>query len=168
MNIVLIGLKNSGKTTYGARLSEDKNLKFLDLDYLVLQSYNKNYQQKVNKISDVYARLGDARFRDLELSEIVRHKKIAKTVLSTGGGSIITKECLPVLKEIGKIIYLYLSENEFIDRIMGKRSTYLQTMDLPSVYKFRHQLCQKAADHIVNVSERNLEISYNKILTSVS
>ncbi|NQY43756.1 MAG: hypothetical protein HRT87_10475 [Legionellales bacterium] len=168
MNIVLVGLKNSGKTTFGANLAKDKDLKFIDLDDVILKSYNTVNKKEVNKISHVYKVLGKDAFRELESAEILKHMMIKKTVFATGGGSVINQQCLPVLRNMGRVFYLYLSEDEFISRVMSdSNETYLQNLNLESIYKLRHGLCQQIADCVVDVSDRCSSVSYKKILQSM-
>lgn len=163
MNIILIGLKNSGKTTYGYRLSKEQGLNFVDTDQLILKEYNKRYKANISTLYDIYLELGNAKFRELEYSEIIKHSYLTKTVISTGGGSMLDKKNLDVLRDIGTVFYLYLSELEFKKRILSTAYTYLKRKNLTDIYRNRHNICKNIADYMIDVSNDDFDSTYNKI-----
>ena len=85
MNIILIGFKNSGKTTVGERLSEILKYDFLDTDRLI----EKSYGNEGKNVSDIYRLEGEERFREIESEITLNLKNPTSYVLSTGGGVVL-------------------------------------------------------------------------------
>jgi shikimate kinase len=107
-SIVITGFMGTGKTTVGKRLSEEYNLEFIDTDELIEK---KAGNKKVNKI---FAKFGEAHFRKLE-KEVIREVAEKKdAVIATGGGAIVDKENLAVLKKCSSIIICLTSRPDVI------------------------------------------------------
>ncbi|MEK6657616.1 MAG: shikimate kinase [Nitrospirota bacterium] len=107
-SIVITGFMGTGKTTVGKRLSEEYNLEFIDTDELIEK---KAGNKKVNKI---FAEFGEAHFRKLE-KEVIREIAEKKdAVIATGGGAIVDKKNLAVLKKCSSIIICLTSRPDVI------------------------------------------------------
>ncbi len=84
-NIYLIGFMGCGKTKIGKILSKSLNYEFLDLD-MHIQNLEKM------SISDIFNKKGEVYFRQLESTILSKTSNIKKTVVSTGGGIILSKK----------------------------------------------------------------------------
>ncbi len=62
-NIVLIGFMGTGKSSVGKILSEKLGFKFIDVDEVIEKTTGM-------KISEIFSRFGEPRFRDIE-SEVI-------------------------------------------------------------------------------------------------
>ena len=111
MNIVLIGMPASGKTTVAAALAKDLGLKVLDTDALIVEKHGE-----INKI---FEKFGEEYFRNLESEAVKEVAKNTNAVISTGGGCPLRKENVLALKKSGKIIFLRTSIDELIRRTEG-------------------------------------------------
>ena len=98
-NIVLIGFMGSGKSTVGRILAEYLYWDFADLDSLIEASAGC-------AIKEIFARKGEAFFRDLETAQLRRMASLRKTVVATGGGAVIREENRILLKQAGTVVYL--------------------------------------------------------------
>ena len=140
-NIVLSGMPGAGKSTVGKRLAEALRREFFDLDEEIVREAGCS-------IPDIFAREGEAAFRNLEtrvLDTVLSHKK--NIVLATGGGAILRDENVDLLHRNGKIY--------FIDRPLA---ALLPTSDRPlassadairSRYEERYaRYCATADSHI--------------------
>lgn len=96
--IVITGFMGTGKTTVGKMLSKEYNLEFIDTDELIEK---KAGNKKVNKI---FTEFGEAYFRKLEKDVIREIAEKKDAVIATGGGAIVDKENLAVLKKDSSII----------------------------------------------------------------
>ncbi|NIA02017.1 MAG: shikimate kinase [Nitrospirae bacterium] len=110
MNIVLTGLRGSGKTQLGKNLAKKLKWKFVDSD-------NKIEKEEKKKIAKIVDLKGWEYFRAKESEVIAKIATLDNTVIATGGGAIIDKDNEIELKKNGKIIYLYRQPKDFIKYI---------------------------------------------------
>jgi shikimate kinase len=146
MNIILTGLRGSGKTKIGKLLANKLEWNFLDIDEEIEKAENI-------KIPQIIAKKGWEYFRKKE-EEIV--KKIAgtktdKTVISTGGGTIINQKNELLLKKIGKIIYLHVLPEICATHIKNSKNRPPLTnekntlAEIKKLYKERDPIYKKTA-----------------------
>lgn len=110
MNIVLIGMRGSGKTTVGKTLAKKLNRELIETDELIVTKVGMNIQAIVKK-------QGWERFRDRE-SEIVREVTILdNVVIATGGGVVTQANNVATLKKNGKLIFLEARTDTLLRRI---------------------------------------------------
>lgn len=98
-NIVLTGLRGSGKSKIGKILGEKLGMQFVDLDEEIEKSARKT-------IKEIMAEEGWPAFRHLEKAVTRKIAKLQNTVIATGGGCIIDPENEKNLKSNGIIVYL--------------------------------------------------------------
>jgi shikimate kinase len=79
--IVLTGFMGSGKSTVGPILAARLGWKFVDVDDVIEADAGVS-------IAEIFARDGEAAFRDLEHATIVRLAATSELVLALGGGAI--------------------------------------------------------------------------------
>lgn len=99
LNIVLIGMPGSGKTTLGKLLAQRTGREFLDTDDLVEERAQR-------KISDIFQREGEEAFRQMESEVCAEVGKKSGIILATGGGAVLRKENRQRLKQNGRVFLL--------------------------------------------------------------
>lgn len=116
MNIILCGLKNSGKTTVAKAYCEFYGAAYIDTDELILQG------TAFETISDCYAELGHEAFRNLEFQRIQTIQTQTQThiIIATGGGTLINPDNLHYLSKLGKFIYLETSNTIIKARLLAQ------------------------------------------------
>lgn len=104
-NIILIGPSGSGKSTLGRLAAEATGYGFIDLDTAVERKTGM-------RISDIFRERGEPAFRKLE-SEAVR-EAAARTgyVVATGGGVVLDRENVRLLRASGLVIFLDRPQQE--------------------------------------------------------
>ena len=99
MNIVLIGMPGSGKSTIGRALSVLTGKTFVDTDDLVEDMSGMT-------IPEIFARHGESHFRDLESKIARRIGKETRLIIATGGGCVLREENMDALMQNGRIVLL--------------------------------------------------------------
>ncbi len=112
MNICLIGMMGSGKTTVGKILALKTGKIFVDTD-------EKIEEEQEMKISEIFRELGEKAFRRMEKQFLEKIPETDELVISAGGGLAADEENLRRLKETGKVIWLYACPEETLRRIRG-------------------------------------------------
>ncbi len=112
-HIILIGFMGSGKTSVGKRLAETLHLSFLDTDEEIEKTSGM-------KISDIFAKYGEAYFRERE-TETLKNllQDTQRKVISVGGGLPVQERNQPYLKQMGTVVFLEASEQTLLERLQG-------------------------------------------------
>lgn len=150
--VSLVGLPGSGKSTVSRHLAEYLGYEFQDSDkYIELAEHQS--------ISDIFARSGEAYFRDAEEGAInqLTCSGSAK-VIATGGGSILREANRLRLSERTTVVYLHASPDELFRRLKRDRSRpLLQVGDpqqaLQSLYELRDPLYREIASFVVDTGK---------------
>lgn len=99
MNVVLIGYRGSGKTSVGRVLADLLRCPFVDTDEIVVQ-------QAAATIAEIFAREGQAGFRNREREAIARAVANQDQVISVGGGAVESAENREMLSAYGTVVWL--------------------------------------------------------------
>ena len=148
MNIVLIGMRGSGKTAVGRLLAVRLGRRLIEMDEMIREKAGMS-------INEIVARYGWTKFRKIE-SEVVRAAaRLDNTVNATGGGVVTSKENLRVLKENGKLIWLRARLETLLERIRNDSSRPSLTgkppaEDMAQTLAEREPIYRRAADLIVD------------------
>ena len=98
-NIVLIGMPGVGKTSTGEALAKLLNCPWIDTDLLI--------KQKAHCDAAAYLQThGEAAFRRLEHEVIQEISSMSGSVISCGGGVVVTSSNYQLLRQNGKLVYL--------------------------------------------------------------
>ena len=98
-NLVLIGMPTSGKTTVGKILAEELGREFIDSDEEIVKKIGMS-------IPEFFEQSGEAEFRKIE-SQVIKEISLKQgAVIATGGGVILNKRNIELLKMNGKVIFL--------------------------------------------------------------
>ena len=112
MNIYLLGMMGSGKSTVGRALSQKIDKTFIDLDSEIEQSVGKT-------ISEIFEKDGEENFRHIESSKLHQY---SNSVVACGGGIILNERNRRFIKNNGKAILLKASIAELSDRLSNSRN----------------------------------------------
>jgi len=99
VNIVLIGMPGSGKTSLGRQLCPLLNKKFTDTDDIIAERAGMS-------IPDIFEKFGEERFRELETEVIQDIGKEKGLVIATGGGAVLREQNRNALKQNGRVYYI--------------------------------------------------------------
>jgi shikimate kinase len=113
--IVLVGLMGVGKSSVGRRLATALNLPFRDADNEVEAAAGRS-------ISEIFADLGEAAFRDGERRVIARLLDEPPHVLATGGGAFVNAETRALINEKALSVWLK-ADVELLARRVSRKDT---------------------------------------------
>lgn len=104
MNIILTGFKSCGKSTLGLALAKLLDVRFIDSDSLVENSYFQQHGQPLG-FREIYAQLGEAAFRELE-HKVLLSINIQDSMVITGGGIVLHPANAQILKKLGYVVFV--------------------------------------------------------------
>lgn len=147
MNIVLIGMPASGKTTIGKELSKKLKKRFVDSDDEIVKIENKS-------IPEIFEDSGELYFRNVEKIVVKDISKLNSQIISTGGGVVLNPENIKNLKANSRIYFL----DRPLDLLITTSDRPLSSnrVDLEKRYNERYELYKSAADVIIN-GEKSIE-----------
>lgn len=141
MNVILIGMPASGKTTVGKILSDSLNKCFVDTDDLIVEAQNK-------PVPVIFDEVGETGFRQIEKDIIFKTAGETSCVIATGGGAVLNKDNIDILKENGRVYFLNRPLNMLITT--ADRPLSSNRADLEKRYNERYSLYLDYADVVVD------------------
>ncbi len=151
-NIVLIGMRGSGKTTVARELARKLNIKHVDLDEIMVEKLALS-------TPEIIAKHGWGYFRDQEAAIAKEISKDDNTLISTGGGIVLRPDNIAALRKNGVIVLLRASTDVMAGRLQGSKSRPPLTdksslrAEIQEVLKERQPLYESAADLIVDTDK---------------
>ncbi len=152
-NLVLTGMRGSGKSRIGALLGRALGRRFIDIDDLIEEKEKKS-------ISEIVSRRGWKYFRFLERKTVQKLASMRQTIIATGGGTLMDQRNAKILKQNAKIVFLEcpvkilrrrISASSHRPSLTGKKN-FLD--ELAEIYEKRKQKYESVADAIVDVSRQ--------------
>jgi shikimate kinase len=164
INIYLIGMMGTGKTTVGKLLAQYLGYSFLDIDEVIIKIAGKS-------IKKIFMEEGESTFRQLEsktLSEVCAYTKLT---IATGGGVVMKSINWSYLHH-GLIIWLDMPLELLYKRLLNDNSRpLLQGPDyqekLQSLLKQRESLYNRADLRIKLHQEETPEIIVSRIVDTI-
>ena len=112
--IVLLGFPGSGKSTVGRRLARKLGVAFLDLDRYIEEKYHTS-------VPLLFQKYGEPAFRALEYAALCEVLAKDDVVIATGGGTPCHGDAMAKINARARSIYLQLTEDELVERILQSR-----------------------------------------------
>ena len=145
-NVVLIGMMGCGKTTVGGLLAQQLGFTFVDTDQYIETALGRS-------IPDIFAREGEAFFREREGEAAEKLARETGQVIACGGGLPTRPDSIASLKYSGTVIFLRRDPGEIYDSVsMGGRPLGQQgRAAFLERYARREPIYLRWADHVVDV-----------------
>ena len=109
LNVYLVGMMGSGKSTAGRHLAEQLGYRFLDADSSIEQVAGRS-------IPELFASEGEAGFRDLEAAVLNQIASWHSLVVATGGGVVTRPENWGQMQQ-GVVIWLDAPDALLLERL---------------------------------------------------
>ena len=138
-NIVLIGMPGCGKSTVGKLLAAKTGRALIDLDAEIVKYAGM-------PIPDIFAKFGEAHFRDLETKVTKEVCATGGKIIACGGGTILRAENRAALAQNGYMIYLRRAVSKLA---RGGRPLSAGDGAVERLYKERRGIYEAAADCIL-------------------
>jgi shikimate kinase len=112
VNLVLIGYRGSGKGTVGRLLADRLGRAFIDTDALIEQAEGAT-------VREIFAARGEQAFREAESRIVRRVAAVDEQVIAAGGGAVLQKENVELLRARGWLVWLRTEAQELHRRIQA-------------------------------------------------
>ena len=154
MNIFLIGMMGSGKSSVGQSLSKYLNNTFYDLDKEIEKSFNLS-------IKDIFLEYGEDLFRKEEEKLLGELDKLSGLIVSTGGGIVISNVNRTILKK-NKTYFLEANIEDMYERALRRENDRpilkgMNVRQFKDLYEKRRNLYIESATKIINVDKKSTE-----------
>jgi shikimate kinase len=160
--IVLVGMMGAGKTAVGKALAARLAVPFLDSDAEIEQAANMS-------IAEIFARDGEAFFRDRETQVIDRLLEGERGILSTGGGAFLAERNRKLISQKGVSVWLKADLALLWNRVKHKDTRpLLRTADpygtLRDLYQTRLPFYQEADLTVTAQPDYSIDVMAEKVL----
>ncbi len=122
--VVLVGMMGCGKTAIGSELARRLAVPFVDSDAEIEAAANA-------RIAEIFARDGEAFFREKEAQVLARLLKGAPCILSTGGGAFLREDNRASIRRDGVAVWLDAPVELLWQRVRHKSTRPLLLTDNP-------------------------------------
>ena len=98
LNLVLVGMPGSGKSTLGRLAAENLGKRFIDLDEEITRRHGP--------IPEIFKLQGEAAFRDMESEIAKEYGRESGCVIAAGGGAVLRKENVRALRQNAAVVWV--------------------------------------------------------------
>ena len=160
--IALCGFMGCGKTTVSIALSEHINLKHIDTDKFIEKRLSLT-------ISEIFEKFGEIHFRDIEHETIALLSQEDNCVLSLGGGAVMYKRNVDILKQNGYQIVFINTDFDVIKQRLFSDTTrpLLKTNDIKELYDKRLPTYKQICDIEIKCKEEKPLVIAEKIINFI-
>lgn len=150
-NVVLVGLMGSGKSTVGRMVAHSLGFGFADTDHLISDAAGQT-------IPEIFAAEGEEGFRVRETAALRSLIGRDGMVIATGGGIVTRPENLPLLKQLGFVVWLNADPNVLHRRTAHSHDRPLLKNPDPAgtlrkLHEGRSPLYEQASDMKINTDD---------------
>jgi shikimate kinase len=166
-NILLIGMRGSGKTTTGSLLAKEIGKDFIDMDLYLEEKHGQ-------KVRDIVLENGWEHFRKLETEACRELSKRANCVISSGGGIVLDQTNMDLFKPDSLAVLLRADGSRLSKRIKNdKNRPELSSQpsllgELDEVWEKRKNKYYKNADFIIDTDNVSPKQAVNAIMEKLS
>ena len=168
MNVLLIGLRGSGKSTIGRELAGRLSRPFVDLDERVLATFAEA------SVSEVWSAHGEAAWREREAAVLEAVLRDADQVVALGGGTPMIADARRRIESCrrageARVVYLQCDVKELARRLtrdVGDRPSLTgadPVDEIRTVLEAREPTYRELADFVCDVTDATPEVAAESI-----
>lgn len=163
MNIYLIGMMGSGKSTLGKSLFEKIQKPFIDLDSEIEKATGKS-------ITEIFDIDGEEQFRKMETKQL---KQYSESIVACGGGIVLNNANRKFINENGIAILLLATMEQLAQRLSSSNNRPLLADDnmeeaLTKLWLERLIDYLDTANFTIETDEKNPEQLTEEILVQIN
>ena len=162
MNIVLVGMSGSGKSSIGRKLAVKLNYEFIDVDDIIQRKTQMDLQDYID-------RFGDEEFLQLE-EKTVLDLTVQNCVIAPGGSVIYSEKAINHLKRNSIIIFLDISLEVVKSRtkdVETRGIVYLKRKSYEELFTERLALYRQYSDATVKIDDLTIEQVIQRVSQSL-
>lgn len=149
-HIALTGFMAAGKSTIGKKLARKLEVKFYDIDDMVVCAHGA--------VSDIFYAQGEQQFRRYEYEAICRALEDEPGVIALGGGAVTYDESLKLLKKRTYRVFVKVPPEQILGRLRRSRVVRPLIGPTPSLSKIKELYAARMpryshADYVVEAEE---------------
>lgn len=154
MIVYLVGMPGSGKSTVGPALAELLGVPYVELDARIEAEAGA-------PVHEIFAREGEARFRELEAVALKAAAERDPSVVSCGGGVVLEPANRVLLRASGEVVFLSVPLEVLHERVepAADRPLIRQSEDLERLFREREPLYREFAAHVVDATGTPQEVA---------
>lgn len=150
----------TGKTAVGRALAKRLRMRFVDMDDII-------EEREGMKISDIFAKKGEAYFRRVEKMVVKDIAVQSGLVVASGGGAIIDEENVRNFKSNGAIFCLVATPERILERTKGH--THRPLLNVSDPKEKISELLAKRAEYYARADYRidTTDLSVNEVADKI-
>lgn len=141
--LILIGPMGSGKSTLGCAYAAAHGCEVIDTDGEITRRFGS--------ISGYFEAFGERSFRSVERTTVKRAVNSDAKVIACGGGVVLDKECMNLLRRAGDIVLLTAPPCVLKERIAYSDRPLAQKIE--SILEERAPLYKRYADYVLDTAQ---------------
>jgi len=154
-NIFLIGFMGTGKSTVSRNLAQK-------YDFIVAEMDEEIAIKEEKSIPQIFEKCGEEYFRNLETKYLEDLQSSKGKVVSCGGGAVLRKENVILMKKIGKVILLTASPDVIYERVKDDNGRPLlqgrkNLEAIKDLMEERREKYENAADIVVDTEGKAVQ-----------
>jgi shikimate kinase len=155
----------AGKSSVGRCLQIRTGLTRFDLDEVISTRFRLS-------ISEIFSKVGEEGFRDVETEALRQLPTDRPSIIVAGGGIVLRRENIPVLRGLGTVVWLYAKEEILFERATRKSDRPLLQTENPratfsELLRTRATLYANAAEIRIDTSNLTREEVADAILSRI-
>lgn len=139
LNITVIGMPGSGKSSISRQVAIRTGRTFVDLDREINKIYGMTSEEMIRQYGEDY-------FRERESATLKKYCRGNGMVISTGGGIVVREENWPVLRENSLVVYL----DRPLHQLAKKDRPMTAALGVEELYRQRGWKYEKVANLVIS------------------